>query len=192
MARNSVFLYQPIYDYLTVMARLSSEQILPQVYTELRRLAADKMKREAAGHTLQATALVHEAWLRMEKQRQRGFDGRTGFFKAAAETMRRVLIDRARAKLAKKRGGREAQMIGLTEFESLEVRAPDEEIVAVHDALEALAVSDPVSAELVKLRYFVGMSMTEAAEALEMPVRSAERRWMFCRAWLRKAIAREV
>jgi RNA polymerase sigma factor (TIGR02999 family) len=177
-----------ISTYPGPMAGLSSEELLIQVYAELRRLAADKMTREAEGHTLQATALVHEAWLRLEKQRQREFNGRTAFFRAAAETMRRVLIDRARAKLAQKRGAREVQMVDIAEFESLELKAPDDEIVAVNDALEELAVNDPVSAELVKLRYFVGMTMNEAAEVLEMPVRSAERRWAFCRAWLRKAI----
>lgn len=168
------------------------EEVFPKVYAELRRLAADKMANEAAGHTLQPTALVHEAWLRMEKQRQRDFEGRTGFFRAAAETMRRVLIDRAREKLAAKRGDGAVHvsddLMDAADFEMLEVKAPDEEILAMHDALEKLAAVDPVSAELVKLRYFVGMTMTEAAEILEMPVRSAERRWTFCRAWLRKAI----
>jgi len=129
----------------------------------------------------------------MEKQRQCEFDGRTGYFKAAAETMRRVLIDRARAKLSEKRGKGSISVSvddeRAVDLELIQMIAPAEEILAVHRALEQLAEEDPLSAELVKFRYFVGMSMSEAAEVLEMSVRSAERRWAFCRAWLRKAIA---
>ena len=102
--------------------------------------------------------------------------------------MRRVLIDRARARLSQKRGAGALQTLDDDALAAITVTAPDEEIIAVHEALEELALSDPVSAELVKLRYFVGMTMPEAADALEMPVRSAERRWTFCRAWLRGAL----
>ena len=168
------------------------DALLSLLYGELRRLAASKMALENPAHTLQPTALVHEAWLRMDRQQQSEFASRTAYFRAAAETMRRVLIDRARASRARKRGGDRKRVpeeaLAGGEFAPLQVNAPDDELLAVHEALEQLAAQDPDSAELVKLRYFVGMTMQEAADVLEMPLRSAERRWTFCRAWLRTAI----
>ena len=159
-------------------------QLLPAVYEELRKLAAYKMAHEAAGHTLQPTALVHEAWLRLVgKDEPARFQNRAHFFGAAAEAMRRILIERARRRKVLEKGG------FVTPEECTESRlvvtAPADELLAVHEALDSLAAEDSAAADLVKLRYFVGMSMPEAAEALGMPLRSAERLWTFARAWLR-------
>lgn len=165
-----------------------SDDLLPLVYNELRRLAAAQLAKEKPGQTLQATALVHEAWLRLEQSHSELFKGRTHYFRAAAEAMRRILVDRAREKNALKRGG-DLQRTDL--FESkLVAAASDEELLAVHEALEKLSAQDPPSAELVKLRYFAGMTLPEAAAALEISQRSAERFWTFAKAWLRKELAR--
>jgi RNA polymerase sigma factor (TIGR02999 family) len=163
----------------------ATEELLPLVYNELRRLAAHKMANEAAGHTLQATALVHEAWIRLAGANH-GWQNRGHFFAAAAEAMRRILVDHARRKQSQKRGGG-----GPHEEldESLIVlSAPPDELLAVHDALDTLAREDPTAAELVKLRYFVGMTMEEAASALGLAPRTAERVWTYARAWLRREI----
>jgi RNA polymerase sigma factor (TIGR02999 family) len=162
----------------------AAEELIPLVYEELRKLAAHKMANEAPGQTLQPTALVHEAWLRLVgKDEPARFQNRAHFFGAAAEAMRRILIERARRRKALEKGG------FVTPEECTEsklvVTAPADELLAVHAALDSLAVEDTVAADLVKLRYFVGMSMPEAAEALGMPLRSAERLWTFARAWLR-------
>jgi len=163
----------------------AAEELLPLVYEELRRLAAAKMAREAPGQTLQPTALVHEAWLRLAGADQ-NWNGREHFFRAAAEAMRFILVDRARQRAAEKRGGNPQR----TELSESKVQGiqNDEQILAVHEALDQFALRDPVSAELVKLRYFVGMSMGEAAESLGLPLRSAERQWTFAKAWLRQQI----
>ncbi len=165
----------------------AAEELLPLVYEELRKLAAGKMVNESAGHTLQPTALVHEAWLRLAGEHKDGWAGRAQFFSAAAEAMRRILVDRARRRQALKRGGG-------VEHEAFEesriaVELPPDELLAVHEALGRLACEDPPAAELVKLRYFAGLSMPEAAVALGMPQRSVERLWTFARAWLRKEIS---
>jgi RNA polymerase sigma factor (TIGR02999 family) len=168
----------------------AAEQLLPLVYDELRKLAAAKMAQEAPGQTLQATALVHEAWLKLAGPgRQQRWHGRAHFFAAAAEAMRRILIDKARRKASQKRGA--GPVREELDESIIEIRAPSTEILAVHDALDALAAEDPVAAEVVKLRYFVGMTIAEIAEALDVSARSADRHWAFARAWLKRALEAE-
>jgi RNA polymerase sigma factor (TIGR02999 family) len=166
----------------------AAERLLPLVYDELRKLAAYRMASEPAGRTLQPTALVHEAWLRLAGEQKEGWDGRAQFFAAAAEAMRRILIERARRRLALKRGG-DAKHEPLEESRVAQA-VPAEEMLAVHEALDRLALQDAQAADLVKLRYFVGMTMTEAAAALGVPQRTAERLWTFARAWLRREMKR--
>ena len=167
----------------------AAEALLPRVYEELRRIAAYKMAQESAGHTLQPTALVHEAWLRMIGDGNERFAGRAHFFAVAAEAMRRILVESARRKRSLKRGGG-AQREELDESH-LVLAAPSEEMLAIDEALDRLAAEDPQSANLVKLRYFVGMTMDEAAAALGLPLRTAERLWTYARAWLRREISNE-
>jgi RNA polymerase sigma factor (TIGR02999 family) len=164
----------------------AAEELLPLVYNELRRLAVHKMAGQPPGHTLQPTALVHEAWLKLSGDGHEQYAGRAHFFAAAAEAMRQILIDRARRKAALKRGG---DCIKEELHESrIEFRAPSTELVAVHEALDQLAVEDRLAAEVVKLRYFVGMTIPEVAEALDIAPRTADRHWLFARAWLKRAI----
>jgi len=161
--------------------------LLPLVYEALRRLAAHKMAGEAPGHTLQPTALVHEAWLRLVgKDAEAQFHNRAHFFAAAAEAMRRILIDRARRKRAQRHGGG-GHRVGIQE---MEVASPGDEdqLLAVSDAVEKLAAQDKVEAELVKLRCFVGMTNEEAAEALGISPRTAKYYWTHARAWLYREI----
>jgi RNA polymerase sigma factor (TIGR02999 family) len=167
----------------------ATQELLPLVYDELRRIAAHKMANEAAGHTLQPTALVHEVWLRLAGPNEQQWQNRAHFFGAAAEAMRRILVEHARKKQALKRGAG-AEREELTES-SLVMTAPPDELLAVHEALDALAQQDPAAAELVKLRYFVGMTMEEAASALNLATRSAERTWTYARAWLHREIRRQ-
>jgi RNA polymerase sigma factor (TIGR02999 family) len=166
----------------------SAEQLLSFVYTELKRIAAQKMAGEAPGNTLQPTALVHEAWMRLVGDGDPDFENRAHFFSAAAEAMRRILVDSARRKHAAKRGSGAARE-ELKEDYWVE-HGPSEELLAVDEALELLAKEDPSAANLVKLRYFVGMSMNEAATTMEMPLRTTEALWTFARAWLRRQIGR--
>ncbi len=166
----------------------SSEDLLPLVYAELRQLAAAKMAREQPGMTLQPTALVHEAWLRLTAGGGR-WENRAHFFGAAAEAMRRILIDRARSKQACRHGGGLERAV-LEEIEIPE-RATDEVLLRVSDALGALEREDPRSAELVKLRFFSGLGVEESALALGISDRTARRCWRFARAWLRDALGRE-
>jgi RNA polymerase sigma factor (TIGR02999 family) len=163
-----------------------AEKLLPLVYEELRRLAAAKMANQAPGQTLQPTALVHQAWLRLAGAASQGWNGREHSFRAAAEAMRRILVDRARQRTAEKRGHNPQR----TELSDSKIQAvsQDDQMLAVDEALEQLALRDPVSAELVKLRYFVGLSVAEAAESLGLPLRTAERMWTFAKTWLREAI----
>jgi RNA polymerase sigma factor (TIGR02999 family) len=168
----------------------AAEQLLALVYDELRRLAGAKMARERPGHTLQPTALVHEAWLRLGGDAQPAWQNRRHFFGAAAEAMRRVLIGNARRKHAARRGV-DAQHLDIDAPEiEIVTPVPDESLLRVHEALDRLAVEDPRKAELVKLRYFAGMSIEEAAEALGISGRTAKRDWTYARAWLGEAIER--
>jgi RNA polymerase sigma factor (TIGR02999 family) len=165
--------------------RQAAEQLLPLVYDELRKLAALKMAQEKPGQTLQATALVHEAYLQLvDAESRRPWQSRGHFFAAAAEAMRRILIDSARRKRRPKHGG-DRHRVDLDDAGDT-IAPPVEDFLALDDALEKLAAVDRVSAELVKLRYFAGLSIDEAAEALGMSPRSADRRWAYARAWLRQ------
>jgi RNA polymerase sigma factor (TIGR02999 family) len=165
---------------------LAARELLPAVYDELRRLARLKMAAVPPGHTLQPTALVHEAWLRLAGQEGARFESRTHFFTAAAEAMRRILIERARRRLAAKRGGAQldAQLEDVEKIEIPQPAADDTRLLAVHEALEKFAALAPRKAELVKLRYFVGMTFEEAAEALGIAVPTAKQWWAYARAWL--------
>lgn len=164
----------------------AAEQLLPLVYHELRRLAAARMAQEAPGQTLQPTALVHEAWLKLAGSDRQQWRGRAHFFGAAAEAMRRILIDKARRRASQKRGG--DQPPEELHESRIELKAPPSEILAVHEALDELALKDRMAAEVVKLRYFVGMSVPEIADALGISPRTADRHWAFARAWLKQAI----
>ena len=164
----------------------ASEELLSVVYVELRRIAAAKMAGEAVGHTLQPTALVHEAWLKLSGNRTPGFDNRAHFFSCAAEAMRRILVESARRKKRLKRGGG-SQRVELEDWHAVQ-SPPADELLAVHEALGQLAAEDPVSAELVKLLYFVGLTMEEAAASLNLSKRTAEGRWTYARSWLRQLI----
>ena len=168
----------------------AADELLPLVYDELRKLATAKMARETPGQTLQATALVHEAWLRLAGGENPRFSGKAHFFAAAAEAMRRILIDKARSKRAARHGGGQAR----TEFDenSLAATAAEDEMLAVHEALNRLAAQNPREAELVKLRYFVGMTLEEAAEALGISARTADNDWAHARVWLYQEIKRQA
>ena len=160
----------------------AAEELLPLVYDELRKLAASRMANEAAGQTLQPTALVHEAWLRLVGKENPKFANRAHFFAAAAEAMRRILIDNARRKRAMRHGGGR-QRIDLEKVD-LASSGADDQLLAVHDALDKLAAQSKSEAELVKLRYFVGMTLEEAADALGISARTADNYWAHARAWL--------
>jgi RNA polymerase sigma factor (TIGR02999 family) len=163
-------------------------KVLPLVYGELRKLAAAKMAREAAGHTLQPTALVHEAWLRLGGDAQPAWKSRGHFFGAAAEAMRRILVESARRKLAVRHGG--GQRRADIDDPELAVAAPDGDarVLAVHEALDALAAHDTRKAELVKLHYFGGLTLAEAGEVLGVSEPTAKRDWAYARAWLFREI----
>jgi RNA polymerase sigma factor (TIGR02999 family) len=160
----------------------AAEELLPLVYGELRRLAAHKMAAEAPGHTLQPTALVHEAWLRLVGKDEARFENRAHFICAAAEAMRRILIERARSKNRLRRGG-DWQRVDL-ESVTVAMADPDEIVLAVHEALDRLAARDPLKAQIVKLRYFVGMSHQEIATALGLAEPTVRRHWAYARSWL--------
>jgi RNA polymerase sigma factor (TIGR02999 family) len=160
----------------------AAAQLLPLIYDELRLLAAQKMAHEPAGLTLQPTALVHEAWLRLTANDQQVWQNRAHFFGAAAEAMRRILIDNARRRQALRHGGGQ-ERVELAESR-IAARDPDDELLAVHEALDRFAVHDAAKAELVKLRYFVGLTIEQAAEVLGISEPTAKRRWAYARAWL--------
>jgi RNA polymerase sigma factor (TIGR02999 family) len=163
-------------------------RLVEAVYQELRSLARHRMAAEDPNHTLQPTALVHEAWLRLVAPGKQRWQNRAHFFAAAGEAMRRILVEHARRKQRQKRGG------GLVAEElnetTLELSAPPEELLQVHELLDQLAREDPVAAELVKLRYFVGLTMSETAEAMSLAPRTAERLWTYARVWLRREMRR--
>jgi RNA polymerase sigma factor (TIGR02999 family) len=161
----------------------AAEELFPLVYQELRELAAAKMAREKPGQTLQPTALVHEAWLRLAGDASPQFQSRAHFFGAAAEAMRRILIERARRRLAAKRGAGAEQI----DVDQLEIASPvsdDDTLLALNEALEKFSALDARKADLVKLRYFIGMSYEEAAAALGIAVPTAKQWWAYSRAWL--------
>ena len=160
----------------------AADRLLPLVYDELRKLAAHKMVNESSGHTLQPTALVHEAWLRLVGSEQRTWQNRVHFFGAAAEAMRRILIDRARRKRAMRHGGGQKRV----DVEDVEIASAtaDDQLLAVNEALDKLAARDKQKAELVKLRYFIGMTIEEAAQILGVSEPTAKRYWAYARAWL--------
>jgi RNA polymerase sigma factor (TIGR02999 family) len=164
----------------------AAAQLLPLVYEELRKLAARKLAHEKSGQTLDATALVHEAYLRLVESERRGssppWTGRGHFFAAAAEAMRRILINRARAKKRLKRGG-ERRRIDLDHIE-IALNTSDPELIALDDALSALAAEDPEAGQLVQLRFFAGLTLKQAAASLGLSLRTAERQWAYARAWL--------
>src|SRR6266853_1137992 len=162
--------------------RKAASELLPLVYEELRKLAAHKLANEAPGQTLQATALVHEAWLRLIRVEDQNFQNRAHFFAAAAEAMRRILIERARRKATQRHGGG-FQRVDLEQID-LPEKASDDLLLRVDTALENLAREDARAAELVKLRFFAGLTMEEAAQALGVTDRTARRDWRFARAWL--------
>ncbi len=164
----------------------AANELLPLVYDELRKLAAAKMANEAAAHTLQATALVHEAWLALVGNENVRWEGRAHFFGAAAEAMRRILINNARRRKAVRHGGGQQRL----DIHSIEVAAHrnDDEMLAVNDALEKLAAHDSRKAELVKLRYFAGLTNEEAASLLGISEPTAKRDWTYARAFLLAAI----
>jgi len=163
-------------------------KLLPLVYEELRRLAAHKMANEAPGQTLQPTALVHEAWLRLTGNENVKWDGRAHFFGAAAEAMRRILIDNARRKRALRHGGGQ-QRIDIQEVE-IAATSTDDELLAINDALEKFDAEDKRKAELVKLRYFGGLTIEQAAAALGISPPTAKRWWAYARAWLYQEIGK--
>ena len=163
----------------------SDEQLMAAVYEELRAMAKKRMANEPEGHTLQATALVHEVWMRISDQQ---FENRRHFFFAASEAMRRILVDCARRKKAACRGGG-LQRIDVNEIDALEWEQDDDEVLAIHDVLERLEEREPRKAELVKLRYFVGMTGEEVAAALDISLATVNRDWAFARACLFREIS---
>src|SRR6266403_3348027 len=160
----------------------AAEKLLDLVYEELRRIAASKMAREAQGQTLQPTELVHEAWLRLVASKNPNFENRAHFFSAAAEAMRRILIDRARRKLTQRHGGGFERV----DLAGQDLAAPeaDHQLLAVHEVLDNLAKEHPVQAEVVKLRYFVGMTNEETAKVLGISVTTTKAYWTFARTWI--------
>jgi RNA polymerase sigma factor (TIGR02999 family) len=167
----------------------AAEQLLPLVYGELRQLAAAKLAQEKPGQTLQATALVHEAYLRLvDTERPRHWNGRTHFFRAAAEAMRHILVDHARQKQSEKRGG--AWKPVDLERTAAVAQEPADDVLAVNDALELFARHDPGKAELVKLRFFAGLTVAEAAELLGISRATADRYWRYAKTWLYCALTR--
>jgi RNA polymerase sigma factor (TIGR02999 family) len=165
----------------------AAKELLPLVYDELRRLAASKLAREFPGQTLQATALVHEAWLRLGGEENKIWNGRPHFFGAAAEAMRRILIESARRKRTLRHGGGQRRM-DVQEIE-IAVDVMNDDLLEVNAALERFALQDKQKAELVKLRYFTGLTIDEAATILGVSAPTAKRWWAYARAWLHKDIA---
>src|SRR6266487_6189467 len=166
----------------------AADELLPLVYEELRKLAAHKMANEPPGQTLQPTALVHEAWLRLAGDKNQEWNGRGHFFAAAAEAMRRILVENARRKQRVKHGG-EMQRLDLTSLD-VAIITHDEHLLAVNEALDKLAARDPLGAQLIKLRFFAGLSNVDAARMFGIPERTAKRTWAYARAWLYEELKR--
>jgi RNA polymerase sigma factor (TIGR02999 family) len=166
--------------------RQASSDLLPLVYEELRQLAAARMARESSGHTLQATALVHEAWLRLVGDGDRNWENRAHFFGAAAEAMRRILIENARRKSRLKRGGGQTRV----DIEGIELAetTPDDKILLIDEALERLKLEDPAKAKIVVLKFFGGLTNQEVAQSLDVTERTVERQWAFAKAWMFRCI----
>jgi RNA polymerase sigma factor (TIGR02999 family) len=167
-----------------------AEELLPVVYTELRRLAARRMARERPGQTLQATALVHEAWLRLAREADRQWNDSQHFYCAAATAMRRILIENARRKKSRKHGGH-LNRVSLEEVSPAE-KLPSEELLALNEALVALGREDPQAAGLVELRFFVGLKHQEAAQIMGLTRREADGLWAYARAWLFEAVQKDL
>jgi len=168
----------------------AADALLPLVYEELRKLAVVRMATEKSGQTLQPTALVHEAWLKIAGDGNQHFANRRHFFKAAASAMQQILIDIARRKQRLKHG---ANLVGDELHESrIAMSVPSDELLAVNDALAGLALEDPQAAEVVQMRYFVGMTVPEIAAALDLAPRTVDRHWAFARAWLKRAIRKSL
>ena len=163
----------------------AAEQLLPLVYEELRKLAAARLAQEKPGQTLQATALVHDAYIRMVgNETHRNYRDRSHFFASAATAMRRILVDSARAKRSEKRGGvRQREPL-----EDVAAPLPDDELLALHEALDQLTAEDPIKAQLVELRYFAGLTADQAADVLGISPSAADRHWVFARAWLQTKV----
>jgi len=169
---------------------LPSEDLLPLVYDELRRLASVDMRGEAGGHTLQPTALVHEAWLRLAGSDQRRWNNRSHFFRAAAQVMRRILVDRARQKAAIKRGGGDKRI----DIHDIDIAhaSPDTRILLVNEVLERFERDDPEAAQIITMKFFGGMTTREIVEALGIPERTVERRWNYAKAILFRMIQEQI
>jgi RNA polymerase sigma-70 factor (ECF subfamily) len=164
------------------------DKLMPLVYSELRRLAGHYLRRERRGHTLQPTALVNEAFLRLVDQKRSGWQNRAQFFGIAAQLMRRILVDHARIHRAAKRGGSKQQRLSLTGAEEL-AAGPEIDLIALNDALNELAKLDPQQNRIVELRFFGGLSIEETAEALDISHSTVEREWKIARAWLRRELS---
>ncbi len=163
------------------------EELMPLVYAELRRLATNYLRRERAGHTLQPTALVNEAYLRLVEQKSAHWQNRAQFYGIAAKLMRRILVDHARLKHAEKRGGAEQKRLSITSAKGISEK-PDLDVLALHEALEELAIIDPQQARIVELKFFGGLSIEEAAEVVGVGHATVERDWKMARAWLRRKL----
>ena len=166
----------------------ASDALLPLVYEELRKLATSKMAGEAAAHTLQPTALVHEAYLRLVNDEVQSWDSRGHFFASAAEAMRRILVECARRKNRIKHGG-DRRREAWHDLGKLPLPMPNDQLLALDEALTRLEQEDPISAELVKLRFFAGFSMPQIAQAMDKPLRSLERQWTYARSWLHRELS---
>jgi RNA polymerase sigma factor (TIGR02999 family) len=165
----------------------AASQLLPLVYDELRKLAAQKLARESPGQTIQATALVHEAWLRLGPDRSGRWQNQAHFFAAAAEAMRRILVDRARRRKALRRGG-DPHRVDLDSIQLAVEGINDDQLLGLHEALERLETHDPSKAELVKLRYFAGLTIQQTAQVMGLAPTTAKRYWAYARAWLYREI----
>ena len=166
----------------------AERELLPRIYGELRKLAGQMMAQEAPGQTLQATALVHEAWLRLGGDQQPEWRNHSHFFAAAAEAMRRILIDNARRRKAQRHGGG-AERVNI-DILDLATGIDDDQLLALHDALDRLAAQDAVKADLVKLRFFAGLTLEQAAQVLGYSTPTAKRHWAYARAWLYREITK--